>query len=132
MLCFYYNRFASVRASIIEVGTTQSTVANMIVALQQARESMLQDGLTESLHNIVIITDRNVSEIGSTFQVALFSTEATEAKNNGVKITVINAGNDSRWAQYASNESFVFNETNFDEKIPSWHIQRSLCQGVYH
>ena len=124
-----YNRFASVRASIIEVGKADSTVANMIQALQQARETMSQDDLTTSLYNVVIVTDRNVSEIGTVTQTAVFGNQATIAKNNGVKITVINAGNDTLWGQYASNESYVFTQPDFETKLESWHIQRSLCQG---
>lgn len=117
------------RASIIEVGQTGSTVSDMTQAIQEAREKMAQDDLVTTLHNIVIITDRNVSEIGTADEIDAFGTEAKNTKNAGVKITIINAGGDTQWTQYASDDGFVFNEENFDEKLPSWHIQRSLCQG---
>lgn len=91
---------------------------------------MAQDDLVSTLHNIVIITDRNVSEIGTADGIDAFGTEAENTKNAGVKITIINAGSDTQWTQYASDDGFVFDEENFDEKLPSWHIQRSLCQGM--
>lgn len=105
-------------------------IKTLLLALTEAERQMGVDQLYDTIHNIVIITDKPLSDLGTDTSAIL--TKTTALKQAGMKILIVNArgDNDVGWVPYSTSSQSVFFEENFDELVPSWKIQTALCRGL--